>query len=107
MVERPIQVANVANTTNRIGQLGYIVGFMTKEDEAFADAIVDQINAELGASGVTMKDLAKMLGRPYDSTRNYLKKERTLPFGIFLEMARVLNIAPEEVITRARGRLSK
>lgn len=80
---------------------------MTKEDEAFADAIVDQINAELGAAGVTMKDLAKMLDRPYDSTRNYLKKERTLPFGIFLEMARVLDVAPEEVIKRARGRLAQ
>lgn len=80
---------------------------MTKEDEALANAIVDQINAELGASSVTMKELAKKLDRPYDSTRNYLKKERTLPFGIFLEMARVLEIAPEEVIKRARGRLSK
>lgn len=80
---------------------------MTKEDEAFADAIVDQINAELGASGLTMKDMAKKLNRPYDSTRNYLKKERTMPFGIFLEMARVLDIAPEEVIKRARGRLSR
>lgn len=80
---------------------------MTKEDEALANAIVDQINAELGASSVTMKELAKKLDRPYDSTRNYLKKERTLPFGIFLEMARVLDIAPEEVIKRARGRLAK
>ena len=78
---------------------------MTQEDEALANAIVDQLNAELGASSLSMRQLAKQIGRPYDSTRNYLKKERQLPFGVFFEIATALNVAPEEIIKRARQRL--
>ena len=78
---------------------------MTKEDEALANAIVDQLNAELGASSLSMRELAKRIGRPYDSTRNYLKKERPLPFGIFFEIATALDVSAEEIITRARARL--
>ena len=91
--------------TFNVGQTGYIVGGMTIEDEALANAIVDQINAELGASSLSMRQLAKKIGRPYDSTRNYLKKERPLPFGIFFEIATAISVPAEEIISRARARL--
>ncbi|WP_156760022.1 hypothetical protein [Microbacterium karelineae] len=78
---------------------------MTQEDERLQAAVVDQINAELGASGLTMKAFASKMGRPYDSTRNYLRKERALPFGIFFEMSSALDVAPDEIIRRARQRM--
>ncbi|MDT0211201.1 hypothetical protein [Curtobacterium sp. BRD11] len=78
---------------------------MTNDDDLLQAAIIDQINAELGAVGLSMKDFAKKLGRPYDSTRNYLKKERSMPLGIFIESAAVLGITPDEIIARARRRL--
>lgn len=80
---------------------------MTTEDDALQSAIIDQLNAELGASGMTMKKLAAAIGRPYDSTRNYLKKERSMPLGIFIECAAALGLEPVAVITRARERLPK
>lgn len=79
---------------------------MTKEDDLLQDAIIDQLNAELGAAGMSMKELSLAIGRPYDSTRNYLKKERGMPLGIFIECARALRLDPDEIITRARRRLS-
>lgn len=78
---------------------------MTAEDDALADAIIDQINAELGASSLSIRELAKRLSRPYDSTRNYLKKERPLPFGVFLEIANNIGVPAEEIIRRARARM--
>lgn len=78
---------------------------MTNEDDLLQAAIIDQLNAELGASGVSMKDLAAKINRPYDSTRNYLKKERSMPLGIFLECAAALGVSPDELIARARQRL--
>jgi len=78
---------------------------MTKEDDDFRDAIVDQLNAELGAQGMNIKALAEKIGRPYDSTRNYLRKERLMPLGSFLEIANGLGVDPEVIVARARERL--
>lgn len=80
---------------------------MTTEDDALQSAIIDQLNAELGASGMTVKKLAIAIDRPYDSTRNYLKKERSMPLVVFLECAAAIGIEPVEVISRARVRLQK
>jgi len=78
---------------------------MTKEDDALQSAIIDQLNAELGAQGMSIAALAGKLHRPYDSTRNYLKKERTMSLGIFVEICGVLGVDADEVINRARRRL--
>lgn len=78
---------------------------MTKEDDALQDAIIDQLNAEIAAAGLNMKALAERIGRPYDSTRNYLRKERTMPILIFIECANALGVDPDEVIRRARQRI--
>ena len=50
----------------------------SNSDEALAlySAIVDQINAELRARGMSMKEFAALLQRPYDSSSS--SKPRTL-----------------------------
>lgn len=78
---------------------------MAAQDDALYAAILAQINAELGAAGLSVRAFAAKLGRPYDSTRNYLLGERTLPLGIFLEYASVLGLEPDVVVARARERL--
>ncbi len=80
---------------------------MTKEDDALQSAIIDQINAELGASGINMKQFAAILGKPYDSTRNYLRKERSMPLGFFLEIAGALNVDVTVIVERAKQRLER
>lgn len=78
---------------------------MTTEDDALLDAITDQINAEIAAAGYNMKSFAEKLGRPYDSTRNYLRKERPMPILFLLESASALDLAADEIIGRARQRI--
>lgn len=80
---------------------------MTNEDDLLQAAIIDQLNAELGALGMSMKELAVAIGRPYDSTRNYLRKERAMPLGFFIEVAACLRIPADEIIARARRRLPR
>ena len=80
---------------------------MTKDDDALQAAIIDQINAELGAAGISMAQLSALLDRPYDSTRNYLRKERAMPLGVFLEVAAALKIPVEQIISRARDRVQR
>lgn len=83
----------------------YTVGHMTTEDLAVQTAIIEQINAELGVQGISMTKFAKMLGRPYDSTRDYLKQERPMRLDFFLEAANALGIPADEIIRRARQRM--
>lgn len=78
---------------------------MTAQDDALYAAILAQINAELGAAGLSVLAFAKKVGRPYDSTRNYLIGERVLPLGIFLEYASALDVDPAALVDRARDRM--
>lgn len=78
---------------------------MTRDDELLQSAIIDQINAELGARNMAMTELATAINRPYDSTRNYLKKERVMPLVIFIEICTALNLEPDALVSRARDRL--
>ena len=78
---------------------------MTKDDDALQDAIIDQLNAELGAAGISVSELTRRIGRPYDSTRNYLRKERAIPLGIFLEYASAIGVSADVIVSRARERL--
>lgn len=79
---------------------------MTKDDDLLQEAIIDQLNAELGARQLSVAALAKAVGRPYDSTRNYLRKERAMPLGVFIELAATLDMPADEIISRARQRLA-
>lgn len=80
---------------------------MTTEDDELQAAIIDQLNAEIGAAGSSMKALAAKIGRPYDSTRDYLRKERLMPLSVFLEASSALGLSPDEIIARARQRLGR
>ena len=80
---------------------------MTDSDDMLQAAIIDSLNGELGARGMSMRDLAQRVGRPYDSTRNYLRKERPMPLWAFLEFTSALDVTPETLIARARERLAR
>lgn len=84
-----------------------MMGRMTDADDLLATAILAQLNAEIAAAGTNIKSLAAAIGRPYDSTRNYLIGERKLPLGLFLEMCSGLGITPDELIRRARDRMPR
>lgn len=99
------QALFLVNLAYASGRYVYKVGRMTNEDRAFEAAIIDQLNAELGAAGMSMKDFAQKMGRPYDSTRNYLKRERAMPLSVFLQAADVLGVTPDQIIRRAEERL--
>lgn len=40
--------------------------------------VIDNLNTAIKASGVTVISVAKMLGKPYQTTDKYLKKERNV-----------------------------
>lgn len=84
-----------------------MLGLMTELDDALQAAIIDELNGEIGASGTTMSELAKRVNRPYDSTRNYLRKERPMPLWAFIEFTTALEVTPESLIARARERLQR
>lgn len=78
---------------------------MTYSDDRLRDAILEQFQAELAIAGLNMKALAERMGRPYDSTRNYLKGERAMPVEFLIDASRTLGIAPDALIARARQRI--
>lgn len=80
---------------------------MTELDDELQSAIIDQLNAELGAASMSINTLAGRMSRPYDSTRNYLRKERPMPLAVFLECATALGVDPTVIIERARQRMPK
>jgi len=76
---------------------------MTKQDAALQSAVVDQLNAEIGAHQWSIADLARKMGRPYDSTRNYMTKERAMPLEFLLQAATTVGVPVEEIVARARA----
>lgn len=80
------------------------------EHEALQAAVRDAIHAYMGAhtspSGRrwSVNSLAKAMGRPYDSTRNYLTGERSMPMEFFLDAALTLGVKPDEIVRDARER---
>ena len=78
---------------------------MIDEHLALERAIVDAINAALGASDrMSVSAFARKMGRPYDSTRNYLTLERRLPLDFLFEAASALGTTPEALVTEARAK---
>lgn len=78
---------------------------MTKA-EAFAQAMLDQLNAEIGASGYTIKSLAKAEGRDYNTFRRYVKGERPMPMIDLWSAIDRLGIDQVEFARRALDRVS-
>lgn len=77
---------------------------MTDEHLALEYAIVDAINAELGAQRINIRELARRMDRPYDSTRNYLVLERRLPLDFLIEVAPILGTTPDVLVAEARNK---
>lgn len=75
---------------------------MTDEHLALEHAIVDAINAELGAQRISAKELSRRLDRGYDSTRNYLVLERRLPLEFLIQVADLLGTTPDALVREAR-----
>jgi hypothetical protein len=76
---------------------------MTDEHLALEHAIVDAINAAIGANNrMSVSELARQMGRPYDSTRNYLALDRRLPLEFLIAVAGALGTTPDELIKEAR-----
>lgn len=78
---------------------------MTDSHLALEHAIVDAINAALGAADrMTVRELARRMDRPYDSTRNYLTLERRLPLDFLISVAETLGTTPEALVAEARSK---
>ena len=75
---------------------------MADEHLALERAIVDAINAELGAQRINHKELARRMDRKYDSTRNYLVLERRLPLEFLIAVADILGTTPDALVREAR-----
>ncbi len=80
------------------------------EHEALQAAVRDAIHASMAASKSpsgrrwTVASLASAMNRPYDSTRNYLTGERSMPMEFFLDAALTLGVKPEQIVHDARER---
>jgi len=75
---------------------------MGTEDLALERAVVAAINAARGAKGWSIATLAREMDRPYDSTRNYLKNERSMPLEFLLVAAQALGVPDDELVREAR-----
>ena len=75
---------------------------MTDQHLALERAIVDAINAALGAKQINTSELARRMDRPYDSTRNYLTFERRLPLDFLLAVAETLGTTADALVVKAR-----
>jgi len=59
---------------------------------------IDQLVAARKAAGFTQQKLADRLGRPQSFVAKYENCERRLDVVEFLEIARILNIDPHQII---------
>lgn len=89
---------------------GQYCRFVVNEHEALQAAVLDAVHAYMGAHKAptgrrwTVRSLALAMGRPYDSTRNYLVGERAMPMEFFLDLALTLGVAPDQIVRDARER---
>lgn len=80
------------------------------EHEALQAAVRDALHAYMAANTApsgrrwSVNSLANAMGRPYDSTRNYLAGERSMPMEFFLDATLTLGAQPDEIVRDARER---
>jgi len=75
---------------------------MTPEDQTLERAVVAAINARMGAKRISIAELARMMDRPYDSTRNYLVGERSMPLDFLLAAADALGVPADTIVREGR-----
>jgi transcriptional regulator with XRE-family HTH domain len=74
---------------------------MADNDEEFVTAVLAVIRGEIAASGSSMKEISRRIGRDYGTIRKYLIGERPLNLGTFYELCEAIGVAPEYVIRQA------
>lgn len=70
----------------------------------FSAAVVVQRQAERGAKGWTYGDLAAAAGMTEQSVMRYLTSKRDMRLTDLGDMARALDLAPDELVSRAVAR---
>lgn len=72
--------------------------------EALQQAVLDQLNAEIAAKGETVKSVALLLERDYNTYRRYLTGERLLPTTMLWATLDALGVDEGVFMRRARDR---
>lgn len=73
----------------------------------FTEAVIAQLNAEIGASSFSKRSLAQEMGEPYGTILRYLNGERDLPVWVLGRILEVLKVDPEKFMQRAKDRLAE
>lgn len=68
------------------------------------DAVLQQLSAEIAASGFTVKSLAAAIDKDYVTFRRYVKGERPMPIGVLGDALDALGVTEEVFFRRARER---
>lgn len=82
-----------------------ILSIMGNYGREIADAMIVQINAEIGAKGWNRLELAKRSGISASSIYRYLDGERQMKLQDIADIADALGISYLELATRAQRRL--
>lgn len=75
-----------------------------KAAEAYTRAVLDQLNAEIGASDYTVKSLALAMGMDHNTFRRYAKGERPMPMVVLWAAINQLGIPQMVFAQRAQDR---
>jgi transcriptional regulator with XRE-family HTH domain len=66
--------------------------------------VLAQLEAEMAAHGLTMKDVAEQTGRPYNTFRRYVKGERAMPADDLLDSLDAIGVGYADFMRRAAER---
>ncbi len=72
--------------------------------EAYTQAVLDQLNAEIGASDYTVKSLALAMGMDHNTFRRYAKGDRAMPMVVLWAAIGQLGIPQLVFAQRAQDR---
>lgn len=72
--------------------------------ESFSAAVIAQLNAELGAAGLSRAEVARNIGVDYKQLGRYLKGEREIPVKVLYAIVDELPIDEAKLFRRARER---
>lgn len=73
-------------------------------DTPFTDAVIAQLNAEIGASEYSARSLAKKMGISYGVFLRYLTGERDIPLQVMFNAITALALDADQFIKRAQAR---
>jgi len=88
-------------------RIGAILARMDANDEALVAALLAQLRAEQGAQGLSVVELGRRVGIHRNVLDRYLKGDRPMPIGIFIDLCSSLGVSPDVLIGRARERMQR